>query len=446
MNCCMKLKLTVLFLLSAFIAALTQESYEFKFLDESAAVPGDSYYSQTLAFRFRNIARLTLPRVTRGLPREILCAFNVPPPDGKGSFKAERDRGNRIQIFLPERFSAWSEDPRKLEQMARWIFLSRLGLTLEQQERFPRSWVFAGIARRTASDSWKLQNLKFGRFPSAYALASHGVFPELRDIIENAPDAADGFSRIMYEEWAQIVFEQCVRSGAMKKGLLERYLARIYGNPEINQYELFRELFLSHLAAYGKKKFGRFVLTDGEFDLDKWFRREAERMLLSRFLPMSISYLETSYRQAMGEVNVRDAKGKKRTMTVMEAAESLRGKLDIDLQLQLAETLVRLTELLYTSPPQVTEAFSGLIHELTLFRNEGGTAQTGKRIAAAEKRFLRALEIQSLTENILRDAEQRLIPVGKRYSLSFSGNVNSEKITDRALEVLDNYAKRTGMR
>ena len=107
---------------------------------------------------------------------------------------------------------------------------------------------------------------------------------------------------------------------------------------------------------------------------------------------------------------------------------------------------MRLTELLYTSPPQVTEAFSGLIHELTLFRNEGGTAQTGKRIAAAEKRFLRALEIQSLTENILRDAEQRLIPVGKRYSLSFSGNVNSEKITDRALEVLDNYAKRTGMR
>ena len=85
----MKLKLTVLFLLSAFIAALTQESYEFKFLDESAAVPGDSYYSQTLAFRFRNIARLTLPRVTRGLPREILSAFNVPPPDGKGSFKGE---------------------------------------------------------------------------------------------------------------------------------------------------------------------------------------------------------------------------------------------------------------------------------------------------------------------------------------------------------------------
>ncbi len=441
----MKLKLTVLFLFSAFAAAWTQESYEFKFLDENAAVPGDSYYSQTLAFRFRNIARLFLPRVTKGLPHEILCAFNVPPPDGKGSFKVEKDRGNKIQIFLPERFSAWSEDPRKLEQMARWTLLSRLGLSLEQQERVPHSWVFAGIARRTASASWTLRNLRFGRFPAAYALASHGVFPELKDIIETAPDAADGFSRTMYEEWAQIVLEQCVHSGAMRKGLLERYLAGIYANPEISQYALFRELFLPHLAEYGKRKFGRFVLTDGAFDLDKWFRREAERMLLSRFLPISVSYLETSYRQAVG-ISVRDAKGNTRTVSVTELAKSLRGKPEIDLQLQLSETLVRLTELLYTSPPQVTEAFSGLINEITLLRNAGGGPQTAERIASAEKRFLQALEIQSLTENILKDAERRLIPVGKRYSLSFSEKTCSEAVSDRALEVLDNYAKRTGMK
>ena len=105
-----------------------------------------------------------------------------------------------------------------------------------------------------------------------------------------------------------------------------------------------------------------------------------------------------------------------------------------------------LTELLYTSPPQVTEAFSGLINEITLLRNAGGGPQTAERIASAEKRFLQALEIQSLTENILKDAERRLIPVGKRYSLSFSEKTCSEAVSDRALEVLDNYAKRTGMK
>ena len=441
----MKLKLMVLFLLTALSAVWAQESYEFKFLDGDAAVPGDSYYSQTLAFRFRNLARLTLPRVTGGLPREILCTFNVPPPDGKGDFKAETDRGNKIQIFLPERFSAWSEDPRKLEQMARWTFLSRLGLSLEQQKKMPHCWVFAGIARRTASDSWKLRNLKFGRFPAAYALASHGVFPELKDILETVPDPADGFSRAMYEEWAQILFEQCVRSGAMKKGLLERYLAEIFGNPEVNQAALFRKLFYSHLSAYAKRKFGRFVLTDGAFDLDKWFRREAEHLLLSRFLPMSVAYLETSYRQAVG-VSVKEADGNLRMIPVAELAEKLRGKPDLDLQLQLAETLVRLTELLYMSPPLVTEAFSGLIHEITVFRSEGAGKQTAEKIASAEKRFLRALEIQSLTENILKDAERRLIPVGKRYSLSFSEKTCSEAVSNRALEVLDNYAKRTGMK
>lgn len=440
----MKLKL-ILFFLFAAAAAWTQEPYEFRFLDENDAVPGDSYYSQTLAFRFRNIARLTLPRVTKGLPREIYCTFNVPPPDGKGSFKAETERGNKLQIFLPEQFSAWSEDPRKLEQMARWIFLSRLGLTLEQQKKVPQSWVFAGIARRTASDSWKLRNLKFGKFPAAYALASHGVFPELKDIIEITPGASDGFSRSVYEEWAQIVFEQCVRSGAMKNGLLEQYLARIYGEPDINQYNLFRELFYSHLAAYGKKKFGRFVLTDGKFDLDKWFRREAERVLLSRFLPMSVAYLETSYRQAV-RVNVKDAKGKMHGKTIIEFAKELRGKPDIDLQLQLSETLVRLTELLYSSPPQVTSAFSGLINEITALRDNGTGEQTAEAIVFAEKRFLRALEIQSLTENILKDAEHRLIPVGERYSLSFSENEYSDRITDRAIEILDNYIKRTETR
>ncbi len=441
----MKLKLLILILLAAFCADGRQRSYEFKFLDADAAIPGDSYYSQTLALRFRSIARLVLPRVTGGLPGEQLCTFQIPPPNGKGSFRAEPDRGNKIQIFLPERFSSWAEDPVRLEQMARWTLLARLGLPLNRQERMPRSWLFAGVARRTASDSWRLQNLKFGRFPAAYALASHGVFPELRDILETVPDAADGFSRAVYEEWAQILFEQCLRSGAGKQGLFERYLAAIYANPDINQYTLFRELFLTHLTAYGKKKFGRFVLTDGAFDLDKWFRREAERMLLSRFLPMSVAYLETSYRQAVG-ISVKDGKGGTGTVPITELAKSLRGIPEMDLQLQLAETLVRLTELLYNSPPLVTEAFSSLIQEITRLRSEGAGARSAENIAAAEKRFLRTLEIQSLTENILKEAETRVIPVGARYSLSFSERAGSEKITDRAQEILDLYLQRTGMK
>ena len=180
-------------------------------------------------------------------------------------------------------------------------------------------------------------------------------------------------------------------------------------------------------------------------DIPVGLRREAERVLLSRFLPMSVAHLETSYRQAVG-IDLRDTKGNSRTISIVELAGNLRGKPDLDLQLQLAETLVRLTELLYMSPPLVTEAFSGLIHEITSFRNGDFGKQTAANIAAAEKRFLRALEIQSLTENILKEAENRLIPIGERYSLSFSENVYSDRISDRALEILDHYCKRTGMK
>ena len=222
----------------------------------------------------------------------------------------------------------------------------------------------------------------------------------------------------------------------VKKGLLEQYLLALAQDPSADQYALFQKLLLPHIAAYGTKRYGRFVQTGNTFDPDKWFRRETEKLLLSRFLPMSLNYLETSYRQAL---ILPDKDGK--TVTVRQLAERVRGPLSLDLQLALSESIIRLTELVYTSAPQVSPSFALLVDEISRFRNAGGSADTAGRIAAAEQQFLQALEQQALTEQLLREAERRHVPFGERYSLSFQKNSSIAPITDPAADTLDRITR-----
>ncbi len=424
---------TVVFLFAAVIPAMFARDTTFRFIGgENVGIPGDSYYSQTLALRFRHLTRITLPRTTAGLRAEIPCSFLVPPSDGKGRFDLVHKGWGRREITLPERFESWADDPEKLDLFVRWSCLARLGIPPENAGRLPDSWIFAAIARKAVTENWKLRSSRFGRFPAAYALASHGVFPELKDIVSIAPAPSDGFSRMIYEEWAQLLFDLCSRSGAVKKGLVERYVAALAENPAADQNRLFQEILLSHIAAYGTKRYGRFVQTDNVFDADKWFRRETEKILLNRFLPMSLNYLETSYRQTLV---LPDGNGK--PVTISDLAEKIKGPVPLALQLALSESIIRQTELLYMSAPQITPAFSALIEEISRFRNEGGTEQTAERIRTAEKRFLLALEQQALTERILRDAERRHVPPGERHSLNLQTNRSMAPITDPAKEILD---------
>ncbi len=427
----------LIFILFAAMPAMFARDATFRFIGgDNVGMPGDSYYSQTLALRFRHFARTTFPRSAAGLKPEIFCSFLVPPPDGKGEFGLVRKAWSRYEITLPERFDAWADDPVKLDRLVRWSSLARLGITPEKEAELPDSWLFAAIARKAVAENWKLRSSRFGRFPAAYAFASHGVFPELRDIISAAPSPADGFARMIYEEWTQLLFDLCSRSGAVKKGLLEQYLLALAQDPSADQYALFQKLLLPHIAAYGTKRYGRFVQTGNTFDPDKWFRRETEKLLLSRFLPMSLNYLETSYRQAL---ILPDKDGK--TVTVRQLAERVRGPLSLDLQLALSESIIRLTELVYTSAPQVSPSFALLVDEISRFRNAGGSADTAGRIAAAEQQFLQALEQQALTEQLLREAERRHVPFGERYSLSFQKNSSMAPITDPAADTLDRITR-----
>lgn len=427
----------IVFILFAVIPAMFARDATFRFIGgDDVGMPGDSYYSQTLALRFRHFARTALPRTSAGLEPEIFCTFLVPPPDGKGAFGLVRKTWNRREITLPEQFETWADDSVKLDKFVRWNCLARLGIAPEEEKKIPDSWLFAAIARKAVTENWKLRSSRFGRFPAAYAFASHGVFPELKDIISVAPSPTDGFSRMVYEEWAQLLFDLCIRSGAVKKGLVEQYLLALVRNPSVDQFQLFRNVLLEHFSAYGTKRYGRFVQTDHAFDLDKWFRREAEKVLLSRFLPMSLNYLETSYRQAL---ILPGADGK--PVTIQQLAEKTRGPLSLDLQLALSESIIRLTELVYTSAPQVSPSFSALVEEISRFRNGGGTDETAGRIAAAEQRFLQALEQQALTERILGEAERRHVPFGERYSLSFREHESMAPVTDPAMETLDRITR-----
>ena len=404
----------------------------------NVGVPGDSYHTQTLALRFRTAVRTALPRTSDRLKPEIFCAFHVPPPDGEGAFGLVRKSWNRREIAFPARFNAWADDANCLDLFVRWSCLARLGFAPEDQARVPDNWFFAALVRRTATEEWNFRSSRFGRFPAAYAFASHGIFPALKDIVSSAPAASDGYARMVYEEWAQLLFDLCSRSGAVRDGRLELWLTDLIRNPEADRYALFERHVLKNLEAYGKKRFGRFVMTDGSFDPDKWFRRETEKLLLSRFLPISLCYLETAYRQAL-----RLPRKDGGTITVRELAESAKeGALPLDSQLVLSESIIRLTELAYTAPPQVVSPFSAFVDEIARFRTFGKTEKTVARIDAAERKFLEVLERQALTDLILKEAERRHVPFGRRYTLSLHESALMASVADPAGEVLDRITRK----
>ena len=170
----------------------------------------------------------------------------------------------------------------------------------------------------------------------------------------------------------------------------------------------------------------------------KWFRRETEKLLLSRFLPISLSYLETAYRQAL-----RLPRKDGGTITIRELAETMeKGPLPLDSQLALSASIIRLTELAYTAPPLVFSPFSALVDEISQFRTSGKTETTVARLDAAEQKFLEALERQALTDMILKEAEQRHVPFGRRYTLSLHESASMAPVTDPAGEVLDRITRK----
>ena len=86
----------LIFILFAAMPAMFARDATFRFIGgDDVGMPGDSYYSQTLALRFRHFARTTFPRSTAGLEPEIFCSFLVPPPDGKGEFGLVRKAWSR---------------------------------------------------------------------------------------------------------------------------------------------------------------------------------------------------------------------------------------------------------------------------------------------------------------------------------------------------------------
>lgn len=430
-------KILFLAFLNLTILLTGQDRRGFFFADASIGDPGDSFYSQNLALRFRTLARQLIPRTEKRKGyTEILCSFDVRRGGGDELFVRNTTGRRRVEVSLPPVFSSWSENPVSLNTLARWSLYFRMGIPLGKQELIPDSWVEAGMARKAGSENPQARNIRFGKFPAAYAQASHGIFPGLRDIICVTPHPKDGFYRLVYEEWAQILLELCIRSDSVRKGLLERYLRMRIENPDVDPFRLFMNVFYNQLEKYGSRKYGRFVQTDGRFDVEKWFRREAERMLVSRYLPLALPYLEESWHTAM-KLELPNG-----IRSIQEFAQKHRGLPDETAALQISESLIRLTELLYSAPSEVTLSLSALIEEVTAIRDSGVNDSTAKRLEAAEKNFFQALEKQSLTENILREAERKHIPPGARCSLTFSSSPWITGITNPAQEALEAFERK----
>ena len=140
---------TVCFLFFAVIPALVfARDATFRFIGgDNVGIPGDSYYSQTLALRFRHLARTALPRITAGLSAEIPCSYLVPPPDGKGTFGLVRKGWGRREITLPERFESWADDPVKLRYLLT-LFIQFYCSVSDSRRRRRRSCRIRGFLRR----------------------------------------------------------------------------------------------------------------------------------------------------------------------------------------------------------------------------------------------------------------------------------------------------------
>ncbi len=337
-----------------------------------------------------------------------------------------------IGLILPIRTEDWLNDPARLTAVTKCLILARFGRPATEEKTIPDNWILSAIMRKTKA-TLSSASIR-GRCSGAYAMASRGMIPPLKSILQHPLRPSDGAAvYALQEEWAQVLLDLCIRSGGVRTGALGFFLEemlRSQSNKDpvlLFENALYAKLDSIHRTELRIRR--KEVGNPPGIPSSVWFRKGAEAILLNRFSPMAPTALEQAYRKALSEAAEKDI------LSVEDLYAGIQE--EPELRKHLPALIQRLHELLYMAPPEVTDSFALLIRAL----NEPSAGKGNLRqLKKYETAFLDTLGIRTAWDRILRTAEHRHYPPGTRAGQSLSG-ISMAETSYYADRVLDRYLR-----
>ena len=384
----------IILLLTALSGSLSAQLLfqgERKYLDLHYEDLSTSSWARATDFgeRMKRLARQALPPV-RGCHIAIITLAEEGAPQ---VFEAKLEKRRFVRITIPRDYRRIEPDTRSITDLMSWLLLANAGFGPEHADKIRDSWYVTGLARKALSEMSLISSPFSGYYPAAYLFESDGIAPTLRQLTSVPLLAGDSAPRLIYEEYSELL---------------------TLDNPESDGCRLFAE---AAGEAILKRNTG--ILrqdakgAERELELEKWFRRELERLLIWDLLPASVRKIETEYHKAVRFRYTHEGS----TLTGTPADFALQWeKMDNPGKL-LSSVMDRLLALGQIIPPDLAVPLSEVRSSLSRLRTDR-SGESLQKLRQAEASFFTELERHIAIERFLIETEKRVLPPATRYFIT----------------------------
>ena len=405
----------IILLLTALSGSLSAQLLfqgERKYLDLHYEDLSTSSWARATDFgeRMKRLARQALPPV-RGCHIAIITLAEEGAPQ---VFEAKLEKRRFVRITIPRDYRRIEPDTRSITDLMSWLLLANAGFGPEHADKIRDSWYVTGLARKALSEMSLISSPFSGYYPAAYLFESDGIAPTLRQLTSVPLLAGDSAPRLIYEEYSELLIQLCSKNRLFREGILEQIIKKTLDNPESDGCRLFAE---AAGEAILKRNTG--ILrqdakgAERELELEKWFRRELERLLIWDLLPASVRKIEAEYHKA---VRFRYTyEGSTLTGTLADFVLQWE-KMDNPGKL-LSSVMDRLLALGQIIPPDLAVPLSEVRSSLSRLRTDR-SGESLQKLRQAEASFFTELERHIAIERFLIETEKRVLPPATRYFIT----------------------------
>lgn len=381
-------------------------------LEYEDAWNSDSGMARILTDKLSKYAKNVIPR-NRKSKNELTVSLELTPVSGPAAFGAYVHKNKEMRIQLPASYTMLSSDRETMRLIMSWMLLARAGYGSEHALAIRDSWFVSGLVRKALEDMKKKQQPAFRYYPAAYALASHGIVPHLRYIMDGKLSSFDGAPAAMQDEYCELLIDACAKNGLFREDIIEKSIVHMLEKSEKTPYEFFIETVGPSILKRGAGIFSS-ALSFDELDrqVPEWYTGEASKTLVSFFMPSSVQQIEKDYRKA-SEWTFESVKGVKQTIRIMDFQEkwdSIPNPSDA-----VTEIMEKLGAISFSAPPELREPMSEIRMALTALRTSRKKSD-GERLKNAERNFFLSVEKRIALEYFLRESENRNVPPGTRFA------------------------------
>ena len=357
----------------------------------------DKHHTELLIHKInQQLGRIVLRKHKNSLP-EQKCLIFFPGNRIDPEFRIIA-KSYPIRIYLPHDFSKWAFNKENLLPFVHAHLTAKTGLKKPLKD----IWISIAIIQEIFVPGAIYNASGFGNYPYARAVLAHGLIPSVETILNSSMDDFYGqYTSAARAEWCSMLLKQTWKYA----NLWERELLQ---NSDLSPSLRFERMINAEQKTQKKKK----LFTPQAKNIQEWFFANCSAMLLGRGIPAATPWLEENFREIVLSIQP-DLKIPKK-----EKKDQKKLVLNNETIKKFSQAELKLNTIAMKAPEQIALKLVRFAKALRYFRDNPADKNALQTVFAEEHAVYEALSERNVLENILRKAEQKLIPPGERFALT----------------------------